>query len=464
MTETAILQEPAKEKKEKRRKKRIRVCFLRVEDLSEESRRRLFEAGRQCQEAVNRIWQSWEQAMLAAGRDADLRIFLELYNRWKKRGVDKSDPPKLERGADLSIFLELYDQWKDRRIDTSDRPKLEFAPIDPKWVKRVTATLREEYPGLHSRVVTLLVSAAVRRILSLPSRTCGRLKLWQAVLLSRESPCRSFSILPVPFDAGNASLAERPEDDTVTLGVRIDRFEIPDRVNGGSHLETMRLRIEGRAGKKRYAQWAREAARGERLWAGSQVVYDARKRRWHVALAVEVDPVQPLPILGQAELTAPAESACWLLASGERQIRIGGGSRVEHLRRRLQASRFGTGSDPFGAPSRTGHGRKRRQQAARAREGKWGRVTKTLNRQAAARIIKELGAWGVTMLDYHVPSGDCLLNTAGKEVGLPAWPIYQFGEFLGQKCEEAGITLRILTAQVDASAEAATGFDVSVVE
>ena len=45
MTETAILQEPAKEKKEKRRKKRIRVCFLRVEDLSEESRRRLIWIG-----------------------------------------------------------------------------------------------------------------------------------------------------------------------------------------------------------------------------------------------------------------------------------------------------------------------------------------------------------------------------------------------------------------------------------
>jgi hypothetical protein len=77
-----------------KRKKTIRVCFLQADDLSSESRKRLYEASRTVQEATNWLWIAWYRAMIEARRDEGLREFLVDYARWKQSGA-ADDKPEL---------------------------------------------------------------------------------------------------------------------------------------------------------------------------------------------------------------------------------------------------------------------------------------------------------------------------------------------------------------------------------
>ncbi len=404
-------------KNPKKPKKRLIACFLRVEELSADARRRLYQAACEVRDATNAAYLVWYGAMQEEHRADDLRIFLRMLEAWTAR-----DPAT--RG---------------------EKPTLEFTACDPEIARRMNATIRERFPGLHSRVATYACQAVLKKIGHFPSRS-GRLRLWQSILLGRETIPMSVNLLPIPFDNKNAELEETEGE--LWLGVRVEAREVASRVNRVSQLETMRLVVPSRT-KKRLVGLAVEAARGQRPWAASKLVYDARRRRWSVALVVEDDPPPPASPYAATEtavLTAPVD-ACWRLAAGERVLlEIGGGDHVRHLRQRLSRARATASADPMRGPARNGHGRKRARKAAAKLTGYWTSATRTLNYQAIARILRTVRQAGLASLEYRVPDETCLLNTAGRDSGA-AWPLYQFREILERKCIEQGIALRISEAK-----------------
>jgi hypothetical protein len=201
------------EKKSRKPKKTIRICRAGLDDMDGPVRRRWYETARLVQQATNFVWQCWQQAMFLAARDVDLRIFLELYRRWKEAG-DK----------------------------TAEKPTIGFQPITAEWSRDTAALLADRWPTLHGRIRTLMLNATTRRILNLPSRRAPSLRLWQAVLLSLERPSCSEFALPIPFDRQNGDI-EEGADGTIYLLVRTERFEREGKI-ARSELDRARASIE----------------------------------------------------------------------------------------------------------------------------------------------------------------------------------------------------------------------------
>ena len=410
MDQTVLAGKPAK--------KLLTVCRCQIIDMPKELRCKFFEIGRMVQEATNLFWMRWIADAMSRNKHTDLRIFLELYARWKtgcKQG---------------------------------DKPKLEFNAIDAEFVRNASQWCAEAYPYLHSRCRALLLNSAAKRLMQLPSHTRSSLKLWQAVLLGAERPCCSDESLPIPFDGQNGTLTG--DESSITLTVRVDRFEVTGKINGASTPDSMRLELPC---NDKFRRLLLEAVREQRKWAGSQIVYQTSRRRWYAMIAVELDanPALPTSPTKSAMLSAPKEKCCWRLRFNDGStVEIGSGRRIEHLRRRLATEKAVRRADPFQAPSCCGHGRKRLLRGMRRLTGRWGRVTKTLNQQAVARIVKELVSHKCDALDYVLAGSDCLLNSVGKEFG-PTWPLYQIRENLTRKCAEQGIVLRIFENESDVS-------------
>lgn len=395
----------------KRDKKRVITIYLRAE-IPAESRKRLYEVACALQKACNLFFQDWELEHVKQGHDLDLAKFLDAYAQWKKSAAPKEE-----------------------------RPVLGWQPTTSDWLKRVGSKIRERFPFVHGRVLGLQSQWLLQTWWNKPSAAVPQLKLWQTTLLGIERGFRTTWPMPIRFDKKNASLAM--DNEKLVLLVRADRYEVEGKGLFASHVEPIVLILPSKARlKKRLCQWAVEAAEGRREWHGSQIIYQSRKRRWMVALVVTADP--PAPDIVQAAETGPAtlqagEDCCWLLSFHGRSIKIGSGRQVERLRMRLFGQVDSRRGDPMGAPSRNGHGRKRRLAAMMKLSGRWERHAKTLNYQLVSRVIKELTQAKVGTLQFIEPQENALMNTLAKECGGPEWPYFQLREILKRKCRSAGI-------------------------
>jgi len=90
-----------------------------------------------------------------------------------------------------------------------------------------------------------------------------------------------------------------------------------------------------------------------------------------------------------------------------------------------------------------------------SQSGKWFHVTRTLNQQAASRIIAEARQAGCRGIEYHTPRENCLLATVCAAMG-PPWPFYQFREFLERKCREGRLAFEIVEPDSSATGELET--------
>ena len=128
-----------------------------------------------------------------------------------------------------------------------------------------------------------------------------------------------------------------------------------------------------------YERMVYEAASGTRAWAGSSLLWSAKKRQWTAAIIVEVDAPPPTPefsVDAAAVLKAPEAGCCWQLSGNGWELRIGRGNRVRHLRRRLEAAKEVRRSNPMGSPASNGHGRKRLLLHFSKQSGRWGSTTR----------------------------------------------------------------------------------------
>jgi len=396
-------------------KKRLIVCRARLTDVPAETRKKLYAIAVLVKRATNRAWQHWEQQMFSQRADQKLLKFLNDLTEWKKT---RSGP----------------------------KPKPGFYPVSKEWLSQVSLVLKLSYPGLHVRVRSLILNEMQKRIKELPSKKCPTLKLWQAVLLSHESPSRSNDALPIHFDRQNAEIIE--ESGNLFLQVRIDRLESGDKKNAESILDRFCIYTASGAKRSWYTEQLFLAARGEIPWAGSKIVYKSRKRQWVAMIAVELPLLEllettDLPATAvQALLSAPEEKCCWLLKLPRKIVRIGSGRSLAWLREKLFYAKRSRRADPMRSPARNGHGRGRCMKAVGKVSGQWDNIAGTLCNQLVARVVKECVLAGVKKLAYKTPGEKCFINAVAAEYG-PAWPLYKIREKLARKCLEAGIELQI---------------------
>jgi hypothetical protein len=392
-------------------------CGLDIPDA--EDRALIVECQRYEQEISNRIWMTWMHESLADGKDANLRIFLELYKRWKENG---------EKGP---------------------RPKLEFYAIENDFQSRITNMLRETHPCYNSRCITLTVQRVLGCIRNNTSHT-GRLKLWQAVLLGRERLAAFDDRIAVPFDKQNGKLELRGDETWLT--VRIDRREVAGKVNATSKPVAMRLRTERMSA--RFALLLSQAAQGLREWKGSKLSYSQKKRRFTLGLVVEADPPRkPIAQGGVGKLTAPTaeEKGCWRLeiplAGAEKIVRLVGrhGNSIAYLRRRLEHERGVRSRPSFPGARRKNRTKTRWLVGDGVMQGLWERKTKQWNYLAAAEIVRHAVKFGLSAIELEKPTAKSLLNTAGGDI--PAWPVFQFCEIIERKAREVGVELRFTDAK-----------------
>lgn len=414
-------------KQSKADKPLVLTCMVKADSLSSDSRKIICECQQYEQECVNRIWARWLAESLKSGKDTDLRIFLGLYKLWKDDG----------------------------KVGPS--PKPEFFAVEPDFQKRITAELQEAYPGYNSRCIALTAQRVIGNIKNNASHT-GGLKLWQAVLLSKERLAASDGAIAVPFDSANGSLEW--SDGEAWLGLRIDRYEVADRRNAKSNVVSMRL-LTGSA-KKRHRILIEQAAQGLRKWRGSKIRYDRKRRAFMVGVVIEADP--PKPAIGGttiATLTAPEKDCCWRLTMGDRNVEIGSGRSIAHLRQRLALAKSVCGRPDFPGNGRIGHGRKRLLKGYSRMTGLWENKTRTWNSQAVATILRLCAAEGIGTVRMTNPTNNSVLNTAGGGIG-PSWPTFDFQQKLERKAKEVGIVVEFCDGKTEAMGDASTSCDESV--
>jgi hypothetical protein len=402
-------------KKSKEEKISVFTIKVAVAHLSADDRKLIVECQNYEQEIINRIWSQWLHESLSVGKDVDLRIFLELYRRWKDAG------------------------------GTGDRPKPEFVAVEPDFQKRIVQVLHESHPCYNARCVNMTVQRTINCIKNNSSRV-GRLKLWQAVLLGKERLCASEGPIAVPFDSQNGKLEW--ENGKIFLTVRIDRFEVNGKVNASS--QPIRMELLTKRMSNRFKLLLSQVAQGIRKWKGSKLGYNVKQRQFFAYIVVELDHIQQKVVGGQtAKLVALQEGALWQLEIGEHVLTIGSGRSLAYLRERLHREKEVRERPTFKGNRRYGHSRKRFLRGNDRLVGLWQNKTKTWNGQVVAKIVKELSLADISVVDVVKPTAKSLLNTAGGEYG-PLWPTFQFCEILGRKASEAGIATRFLDTKSDA--------------
>lgn len=387
-----------------------RAIALFAKFPGQENHDRLYELAELVQRATNRIWWLWGQECGQQNKDITAH---ELWNAHK-------------------------------RGETSDT-KL-FA-VEPGFQSRASQDVAGLYEDLHSRVSTLLVNETVKRIKQSKS-TIGKLPLWRACLLNLQNMASANYRHPIPFDKQNATLTA--EGEKLYLSVRLDRFFVEGRSTAKS--EPIQLELVDRKANRNASRRSLKAttyvspleriARGEAEFAGSEIVWQAKQRRWKVVIVVDVPDVPTVPDNNRLLIIRPGVDRCWETEiPGENPIYLRcSPDRIAYLRKSLWRAKQGRNNHD-GSTARVGRGRRRRLRPMMALTGQWERITRTMTQQIAAEIVRKAVTRGVSKVRYEPPQEAVALDLAGDAESCQVfpWPWHVSREIFEREITDSGI-------------------------
>lgn len=393
-----------------------RAIALFAKFPGKEQHDRLFELAELVQRATNRVWWLWGQECGKANKD-----------------------------------ILAHEQWHDHKAGRKNDTKL-FA-VDPGFQSRASQDLAGLYESLHSRVSTLLVNETVKRIKQSKS-TIGKLPLWKACLLNLQNMASANYRHPIPFDRQNASLTQKEQKEgppKLTLTLRLDRFFVEGSKKAKSDpivLELIDRKANRNASRRSlkatsYVSPLERIARGEAEFAGSEIVWQAKQRRWKVVIVVDVPDVPTVPDNNRILIVRPGVDRCWETEiPGENPIYLRcSPDRIAYLRKSLRRAKEARNNQE-GSSARVGRGRKRRLRPVMHLTGTWERITRTMTQQIAAEIARKAIQRGCSKVRYEPPQEAVALDTAGDfdSCQVFPWPWFATKDIFEREFTDSGLT------------------------
>jgi hypothetical protein len=393
-----------------------RCCKLEVVELSSEHRKLMYDLSSQLREAANFIWRQWECWHTTRDTSTSLRHCLAADKAWHQ-----SD--KATRGG---------------------RPKWTVQPWPKELANELYHKITTRFPGLNSRVLVLLLNQ-MRQTVTTKQSSAAATKWWIAILLDLDSRGGSRYPQPIPFDSANAKVLPADEKGRVWFEARLNRIERPGKKTGTSTLIRAALKTGGK--RAAYAQPAVQMASGDRKLAGAKLTYDAKKRKWFVALSYEVEREAIELDAGKIAVLRPGSRNCWTLRVAGRTWRLGGrGHHVAHKRKTNLLQRWSRQHGYTYSPKRKGRGRDRGLLPVFKLQSAWNNFTSGCNRLLIADVLQlccDQGVGKVVLIGGHE---DRLLATAGKvpdREDSTGWPWYQLEQFLQQSAQRLNVKIEL---------------------
>lgn len=350
----------------------------------------------------------------------------------------------------ITEWLKTVKAWHEYTGDKRRRGKKPKCPVEctpSTFTKALWQTLKGRFPTVHSRVMSLLIQDAIRKLKSRPAAQ-GMLPAWMAILLGRESLPTSTRPWPIPFDIKNKPVFSQ-DGAKWQVSLRLDRDEpLPGKkMAPASEPFQFALRTESRKAASERIKLERIVA-GEYKFCGSKIM--VRDRKWFLLLCYQQpksDPAEKLT--GQAVLT-PGEDHPWTLTIDGREIWLGGdGREVAAVRRRVFRQRDTRKRNYRNAGSANkGHGRNRTLGPVFRLTRRWKDFVKTHNHTITRRAVQICLEHKISTLVYEQPIGTLrdrlFLATSGKSPEWPdanGWDWYGVGSQLGYKGQHEGISI-----------------------
>lgn len=260
-------------------------------------------------------------------------------------------------------------------------------------------------------------------------------KRWQLILMEQATMIGFDRPQPLPFDKKNSSIV--PTDKGYNLRVSMDDvgpIEIPLLVH------------KRKAWKQKHILERIES--GRYVFKGSEIVWDARKRKWFCHLCWQDTESQTADLdKSRHAVLSPGKNDPWILDKGDGNFpyRGGTGRHITAMRKRVLSQRQSRMEHyRYAGANRKGHGRKHATGPHQKLTAIWKNFQKRYNNQVTTDVVRELVNSNIGQLIYLQPTGakseSRFLSWAGTDDHrLAGWEYFQIKTMLEQKCARAGI-------------------------
>lgn len=382
----------------------IGIYKLEIIKPTESQRERWMANARQVQQVTNLVWREWLTWHVQHGTAAEVRRLLRL---------------KEETGA--------KEKWP--------------LPMPKELSNKIYHAARELCPTLHTRTLVLTLNILGQKIATAKA-TNGNLRGWAAVLLDHQAIPSSTRPQPIPFDKANAKLIPpEKEGDNFRLQLRFCSTAAEEKIE-----DDVELLTSGPAW--RYVKPMYDLLLGGKVFKGSSIVWDDKKRKWfaHVCYERITEPANVDE--NKTAVIRPGKLRPWLMRIDGRKETLRSyfdGRPVAPFRQRLRMERESRSSHyRFCGTNAKGHGRKRWLDTQKKLERKWVYFVKRVN-DKMSRIIVDLAARnGCGKIVYIQPTIPRFLSEAGAtERDSSGWQWYQLGTMLSYKANAMGIKVDV---------------------
>lgn len=386
----------------------IKFEVLRFEGGNRERREFYLQLARNVQRMKNRVMQFWLLGHEAAGNVDAAWKYCDDYFQWERVG-------KHEKAA-------------------KPRHGVKALPT-AKWQTQAYHDLRKRFPGVHTRLTTLLVDKLVKTIKNRKSSNFGQLPGWLAILLGLESLPTFSRPQPIDFDKANSLALFDGEANEFQIWLKCEMPGPRKPVQ-----DVLTLKTKDRRGWKQLPV-LKQLIAGKAELKGSQLAY--AKGKWFVHLTVE--PPQETPAEVDPNKTAVLRAGRgnpWRLRMDGRTYQRGGsGDHVGAMRQKVQRERRSRQNKSRWAPRRNkGRGRTKATASWQKLDTRWHDYCEAYNHTVSTSIVRELCNSGIGRLLLLGSIEGRFLAVAGNETGYQSsWPVFRFKTMLAYKCQRAGI-------------------------
>lgn len=409
---------------------------------------------------------------------------------WKETQTRWFDMMHMVRRA-CNVFYETWLVW---HVQNQSRQKLEQwlndrkslgikeagkSPVAcvPKGLGNVIyKAMIAECPNLHNRVLGLLQNKLADSLKKLTTSGGGALPGWTSTLLHKQGmPNFVKKWYPIPFDCRCGKLRVENGKQLVELSMwRVPR----DGKAATSICDRITLNTRG-PGCGRVRQEFENIVSGYWQYKGSMLTYDDRKKKWTVSLCyqcpqklAEVDqkrtayliPGRSIPFClfedtdgdealhGKGTIAAIDELTERRWADKTAISLEGDGKRILEYRERTWEQRSERNSAYRFVAKRKGHGRSGAFKSLAKSSRKWRNFVHKVNHTVSRRAVEWCIANRIGTLIYYQPGKECSATRfVSGEFKNSTWEFFQLGTHLKYKCQDRGVTLKIVEFGKDES-------------
>lgn len=354
-------------------------------------------------------------------------------------------------------LVDWFEQRKSLGIKEAGPCPVEVLPIELGTL--IYDTIKTRYESIQINVVTQLMQI-VFRTLSSGKAASGSLPKWSAILLHNQGmPMFTRREYPIPFSTGskkspqNAKLVKEGESRYIEL--KTWRLRVEGKSACVAVTDRVKLRMTGKRCKEQLLQFDKVCS-GEWEFKGSQLVYDKNNKKWFINLCHQVPSrVEALNPEKMAYLLPGRDVPFHLLHNREDVWLQGRGNHILGMREKCWRKRtemnYGNRKT---LTLRRGHGRSAAMKLGERWHRKWREFVKRVNHAVSKDAVEWCVTHGVGTLVYLKPNDKkSATRFISGDFKNSTWEFFDLGSKLAYKCQDRGVTLKVVECGKTASGE-----------